>query len=221
MTQETTTNDKHPLLRYFVCTAGIILAFLGIVYGSFLPFTRSQRFIQALNALGGGQIKSFQDFQTTFDGVFNYYAPVGNEEVAKFLAGDVMQLVSQPGQPEAIARMVVQYIEPHMFKNDVRHLLSLGQMYYTLWKNYGKSSDYVTAEGYYLKALAIGPKLPPVLYSLLSIYAEAGQIAKVKAVAETILTYWPQDTSVQQALAAANVALASSTATSTSAQKHK
>lgn len=48
--------------------------------------------------------------------------------------------------------------------------------------------------------LSIGPKLPPVLYGLLSLYATKGDIANEKEVAETILKYWPQDTRVSDIL---------------------
>jgi len=48
-------------------------------------------------------------------------------------------------------------------------------------------------EDYYLKAYAIGPKLPPVLYGLADLYASNGDVAKFKPVAEAILANWPDD----------------------------
>jgi tetratricopeptide (TPR) repeat protein len=88
----------------------------------------------------------------------------------------------------------VEYIEPHMFKDNVRHLLSVGMMYENLWLRYGKKdADYAKAEGYYRAALAIGPKLPPVLYSLANLYNEKGDLTKGREIKAMILNLWPNE----------------------------
>lgn len=194
-------------ITYIGAVAGIVLAVLSIVYGAILPFKRSQAFIRAISSVSS--VHSYEEFRTLFDGVFNFYAPVGDEEIAKYLESDVAGLIADPNQPEALAHTLVAYIEPHIFKNDVRHLLAMGQMYATLWRRFGKPEDFATAENYYLEALKIGPKLPPALYSLISLYNDGGQLEKTKALAETILLYWPQDENIRVALTALNSILVS------------
>jgi tetratricopeptide (TPR) repeat protein len=118
--------------------------------------------------------------------------------VAKFLANDIMQFISQKNQPEAVSRILVNYIEPYMLQNDIRHLLASGQMYAILWGNYGKAEDFKKAEDYFNKAYRIGPNLPPVLYSMLNLYQMKGDVQKMKEIGGEILKYWPDEKNVAE-----------------------
>lgn len=187
------------LLRQFIILLLIISALLSIYFGAYLPFTKSQRYIAAIRAVSS--VKSVADFKKNFDAAINYYSPIGDEEVMKFLGNDILGIITGQDQPEAVSRELVEYVEPHMFKNDTRHLIALGQMYFTLWQKYGKKDvDYAKAEEYFLGAYSIGPKLPPVLYSLLDLYRLKGDGEKLKNIASEILTYWPDDESVKNVL---------------------
>ncbi len=181
-------------IKYVI--AGVVGAVLlaSIIWGSLLPFARSRRFIAALRAFP--QIQSIEQFTAIFDSVFNFYAPVGDEEIAKFLSNDITNVVAQNTVPEGPARMLTEYIDGHLFKDDVRHLLTSGQLYYFLWKRFAKEDDFKKAEEYFLKAESIGPELPPPLYALLSLYRDKGDRQSVVAVGEKILALWPNDAAV-------------------------
>ena len=183
------------LVKQFILVALIILAILSIIFGSYLALVKSQSFIVALGSIPS--IRTTEQFKTNFDKAFKFYSPIGDEEVAKFLVNNVLQFVSQQNQQEAVARMLVGYVEPYMFKNDVRHLLASAQMYQILWERYGHQEDFQTAENYFKSAYAIGPKLPPVLYGLLDFYGAKRDAQKVKEIGGIILGYWPDDTQVQ------------------------
>ncbi len=175
-----------------------MIVIVAIIYGSLLPIARSRRFIAGLRALGS--VQSLQQFQDTFDASFKFYAPVGDEEIAKFLSNDIMSAISQQDTPENVSRALLGYLEPYMFKNDVRHLLTTGQMYYILWRRFGKQEDFGKAEDYYLKVLEIGPKLPPPLYTLFQLYKDGGQKEKAKVIAKRILSLWPDDEQTKSTL---------------------
>ena len=53
------------------------------------------------------------------------------------------------------------------------------------------------AEQFYLKAKEAGPKLPPPLYMLLTLYQNGFETEKAKDIARYILSLWPDDQKVQ------------------------
>src|SRR3989344_4656571 len=175
----------------------IVFAFISVYFGAYLPFARGQAYITALRA--AQSIHSLNEFEALFDRPLDFYSPVGDEEVAKFLGMDILNTITQV-RPEELNRALVEYIEAHMLKNNVRHLIILGQMYSILWREYGHKEDYMKSEAYQRKALEIGPNLPPVLYGLLDIYQASGDNAKLKEIASEIVKYWPEDEGVQNVL---------------------
>ena len=98
---------------------GIFIA--GIYFGSYLPFVKSKSYIAALSS--GSAVKSFDDFKKVFGKPLDFYSPVGQEEVVKFLCNDILNMVSNPKQNEESMRVVINFIEPYLFQNNVRHLL--------------------------------------------------------------------------------------------------
>lgn len=187
-----------PIVKKIISVALIVLAILAIYLGSYLPLTKSRRFIGALRELPS--VRSVEGFMTAFDRPLTYASPVGQEEAVKFLSHDVLSIISQETQAELVRRALVAYVEPYLFQNNVRHLLVGGQMYQALWRYHGEEEDFGRAEEYYLKAFAIGPKLPPVLYNLLALYVERNDVMKAVEFAGLIASYWPDDARVQRLL---------------------
>jgi tetratricopeptide (TPR) repeat protein len=184
-------------LTLTISTAGIILAVLGLYFGAFLPLLKAQSFISADRRLAN--VKSVDGFKENFDISFNLYSPVGTEEISKFLGSNVMNIIAQ-GQPEDVSRELITYTEGHLFKDEVRHLLLLAQMYQMLWENYHQEADYQKAIDYLEKAHEIGPNLPPPLYKLLNLYLMHGDKENSKRIGALILANWPQDENVKAVL---------------------
>ncbi len=186
------------LIKQFILIALIILAILSIVFGSYLPLVKSRRFIAALSSVAS--VKTVQEFMVNFDKSFKFYSPIGDEEITKFLVNDVLQLISQPTQSEAVDRALVNYIEPYLFKNDLRHLMATGEMHRILWEKYGREEDFTKAEDYFNQAYKIGPNVPPVLYSMINLYLAKRDILKVKEIGGIVLQYWPDDENIRNLL---------------------
>jgi tetratricopeptide (TPR) repeat protein len=143
-------------------------------------------------------IKTVGEFTRALESVLTFTSPVGQEEVVKFSAGNILDILSQKGQPEEASRKIAEYIEPYLFKDDVRHLLTLAQIYAALWRNYGREEYFQKAESYYRQGLSISPKMPPLLYGLFGLYGAKGDAQKISEIGTKILTYWPNDASISR-----------------------
>jgi tetratricopeptide (TPR) repeat protein len=175
----------------------MVLAALGIYFGAILPLAKAQSYLDAQRRMEN--VHTMDDFRANFDVSFNLYSPVGDEEIAKFLAGDILNIVNQ-GQTEEVSRQLVSYIEEHLFMDDVRHLLMLGQMYQVLWQNFQKEEDYQKAISYLEKTHELGPNLPPPMYKLLNLYMLHNDKENAQRIGDLILANWPQDENVKAAL---------------------
>lgn len=180
-------------LKYVGVGLMIIALIAAMVYGAFLPFLKSQRYIRSINSLGS--VRSVQDFKVNYDYVFDFYSPVGQEEIAKFFGTDMIGFVRQNAS-DAVAHDLAAYADARMEKSNVRHLIILGQIYFRLWELYHHRVDYEKARDYYREALSIGPILPPVLYGLMDIYRIGGDVEGQKGIARKILAIWPDDADV-------------------------
>ena len=178
------------MIYRFVFITIIILSLCSLYLGALSPFVRGGAYIDATRSLSS--INTVSEFEDQFDRSLTFPSPIGKEEIVKFLGNDILSLVSRSDQSEAVARELTQFIEPHLFKNDVRHLLVGGQLHFVLWENYGgDKNDLIVAERYFEEALAIGPKLPPILFTAREFYRTSDQREKLDEVNATILRYWP------------------------------
>ncbi|MBI2278844.1 MAG: hypothetical protein HYU81_02170 [Candidatus Brennerbacteria bacterium] len=170
----------------------VILAALALIFGAYLPFIKARGYITSINTLAS--VNSLESFYAHFDRLLLHPSPVGQEEAVKYLGSDIANFISAEDQPEPVARAIVAYLEPYLFRNNVRHLLMGGQFYETLWRRFGQQeADLRSAEAYYLAARAIGPKLPPVLYSLYDLYGTSEQLEKRAEVRDAIIRLWPEE----------------------------
>ena len=188
------------MLKKTFISAFLFLSVLSVYFGSYLPFEKAQLYITALKQLTG--VRSVGEFKENFGRVFDFYSPVGQEEVAKYIGNDVLNTVYgvESSSAEIVAREVTSFAEPHMLKNDVRHLTLMGQWYYVMWGRFKNSNDLKRAEEYQLAAFEIGPKLPPVLYGLMDTYRAVGNKQKIQELGKYILSLWPDDAGTKKVL---------------------
>ena len=131
-------------LTYIIIVILAVAAVFSIIFGSYMPWRKAQAYINASRATPS--VHTVQQFEQVLDTVFNTYSPIGEEEVTKFSASEIMSIVSQKETSEEVSRALVTYIEPHLFKDNVRHLLTAAYMYNALWKRFGKPADAMKAE---------------------------------------------------------------------------
>lgn len=181
------------MIKKIFFTIFAIAVVISLYFTAYLPLAKSQRYIDSI--IGASSIQTLDDFYANYDRVLKFYSPTGQEEAIRFAANDMLQAVANDAQQENFDRAVVAYIEPYLYKDNVRHLLMAAQMHFTLWRKYGnQNQDFLAAEHYYTEALAIGPKLPPILYGLFDLYARVGEKEKTQLVGGRILELWDDQT---------------------------
>ncbi len=178
-------------LKSVLISVLIILALAGIYCGAYRPFVKAQLYVAVRGAAPAFQ--SFDEFVSYHDKMFDYYSPIGNRETVKFFIENMLNMIAQENQPEEVARVVVEYGESYIYENEVVHLLQMAYSYDTLWQRFGNKEYFEKAEFYYNQVYEIGPRLPHVLYGLLSLYQRGGNVDKTKEVGEKILELWPDD----------------------------
>jgi len=189
-------NSSFKLGVVSLCILFVLFLF---VFGSILPVLKSQAYIDA--AQGVNNVRSIEEFKTNFDKVFGFYSPVGGEESAKYLTSNILSVVnSQQDMSEGTTRELINYIEPKIYP-DTRHYIAMANLYTMTLTRFKRQGDYDAAVDYYKKAREMGPKLPPVLYGLLTLYSAVGDNENTIEVGNTILESWPQDTRVSDLLA--------------------
>jgi len=190
------------LLKQFIIVALIIIAVASVIFGAALPWFKARSYIDTLTMLQSGRITSVDQFERYFGGVLDYYSPIGQEEVVKFLSSDISSMMlgeaNETGKIGQVAPMLVDFISPYLFKNNVIHLIFGAEAYKTLWRFSGNENYFKKSEDYYFKLYAIGPKLPPVVYGIYDLYGLKGDKEKVKKFGSEILNYWPDDASVRK-----------------------
>ncbi|MAF80267.1 hypothetical protein CL629_04300 [bacterium] len=187
------------VLKNAIILAVIVLAILGVYFGSIRAFIKGKRYIEALGRRG--QIESTEEFRENWKYALDYRAPISDDEIIKFLSGDIVNMASAGEQPEEVMMSLISFIEEYIDQNDVLHILNIGRTYHFMWVNYEhKEEYYIKAEEYYEKVLEIGPKLPPALYGILDLYRVKGDAKNAKKYGEMAFELWPQDERLKEIL---------------------
>lgn len=186
------------MIKNIIVVIGIILAILGIIFGAFLPLAKAKSYIGAFSRLQS--VKTLEEFKRTFDAPLNFYSPVGQEEVVRFLANEILGKMIYAGQKEEISRELVLYIEPRVSSNNSKHLLILAMMYGRMFEIYGNGEYLEKAQENFQRMLVLNPKSPQALHSLFGIYLRKGEFGKAKEIGGIILQYWPEEENIKKIL---------------------
>lgn len=189
---------KPALIKQVIVFFLAILVLVFIYFGSYLPFVKAQKYIFFSQSLKN--VKTIEDFREKSENLLSFYSPVGQEETVRFFSRDIVSMIRNPNQQEQISRELVNLIEPRISEKNVRHLLTMAEIYSILWAKYNREEDFLKAESYSLKTIKIGPNLPPALYTLFDLYRFHGDKQKMQEIGETILKYWPENNGIKEAL---------------------
>lgn len=194
---------SEKIVKTIVVPLGIVLAFLSLIYGAFLPFRKSQFFIQAMRR--SSDATSVAGYMDMFNKALDFPSPVGQAESIKFLENQIGSIVAQK-PPQPIADALVTYAdsisradEPGTHgSNYAQEIVILGNIHATNFRNYKTQDDYDAALALFQQGLMLSPKRPQLLYGLLQLYTDAGEEEKIKETAKAILSVWPNDETVQK-----------------------
>jgi hypothetical protein len=188
----------------------IVAAIFGVaIYGSYLPMRKAQMFIATLQGLqtSAGQATSLQDLESKLSVPLDYPSPIGQEELVRNVANSVLSFIQQGGNPSSTAALIGylnSYYDPIL---DQGRGMSFGQDLYLegavneiAFAGTGDPTYLAAAEKWYKEGQALGPNRPQALYGLFDVYRAAGDETDTIAIGEKILTNWPSDTQIQQAM---------------------
>lgn len=191
-------------------TIAVILAALIVfvaVLGSYLPLRKSQMFIGVLNNLAVQPPTSIQDLETRAAAPLDYYAPIGQEELVRNTANNVLGFI-QHGTDATTTRDLVSFLNGYYdpILNSGKGM-SFGQDLYLegavnelAFVQTGDPTYLQAAIKYYSEGHALGPNRPQPLYGLFDVFRAMGDIKDAQAVGEAILANWPSDTRVVASL---------------------
>ena len=177
-----------------------VLVALGVYHGAYCPLIKAKLYMIKSRELGGNQYNSLNELKQNYDQVFDYPSPVGQEEAINYFVNDIMTLISQSEQSENASRLLVEYVESNVIKDNLLQELHLGHFYFRLWERFGDQEYFQKAEEYYTKVLKEAPHLPHALEALFKMYKKAGQTEKMKEIGGKILELWPSEEKVKQAI---------------------
>lgn len=189
--------------------AVIIAAFIVFVavFGSYLPMRKSQMFIATLQSFSANPPTSLQDLENRIATPLDYYAPIGQEELVRNTANNILGFVQQSTDTTTTAALISflnSYYYPILnsgrgmsFGQDVYLEGAVNEIAFAKTGNQGYLQD---ALKWYSLGHELGPNRPQPLYGLFDVYRAMGDVSGTEMIAQEILANWPDDTRVQASM---------------------
>jgi hypothetical protein len=186
----------------------ISILVLGVAaYGSYLPMRKAQIFIATLQGLQSSPVSSLNELQTRLAVPLDYPSPIGQEELVRNTANNILGFISQGADPTSTAVLVsflANYYDPIIARGKG---MSFGQDLYLMgaieemaFAHTGNPSYLLASQKYYEEGVELGPNRPQALYGLFDVYRAEGNMQSTTAIGEKILSNWPTDTSIAGSL---------------------
>ncbi|HDH31721.1 MAG TPA: hypothetical protein ENH26_03035 [Candidatus Wolfebacteria bacterium] len=181
-----------------------LLILTAMYYGSFLPFRKSQLYINAQIGLSRG-VSSLQEFNNLFEPALDFYSPVGQDEIVSGYLRVLISLLEQQSNKE-IVDILTKQAETRMAPIlEKEKGFGLSQNIYNLASIYAISAIRFNDDIYYEKGVEMfklglkhSPNRAMFLYGLLNLYQFKNNKKGIREVGEIILKYWPGDEQVKQ-----------------------
>lgn len=178
-----------------------------IYYGSYLPFKKSQSFIDVLRNMAN--MTSIEEIESSFSAVFAVPSPIGQEELVRHFANIALQTAQQSGRdnPELTKRLVA-YLEnaydPIIGRGRGmsfnQNLFLLGAINHVAFVQTQEKVYLDRAIELFEEGRSRSPHRPQFLYQLFDVYRLAGDQEKASEVGEKIIELWPNDTRIKSQL---------------------
>lgn len=169
-------------------------------YGSYLPMTKAQIYIGMLQGFQSQPPSSLEDLETRIAVPLDYPSPIGQEEIVRNTANNVLSLLQRGLDATSTAQLIDflnGYFDPIIARG---RGMSFGQDVYLegaineiAFAQTGQAKYLDQAKQYYELGEKLGPNRPQTLYGLFDIYRAMGDATNTKLIAEKILANWPSD----------------------------
>jgi hypothetical protein len=176
-------------------------------YGSYFPMRKAETFIATLQGLQSSPVSSLNELEARLSVALDYSSPIGQEELVRNTANNILGFVSQSNDATATAALVSflnGYYEPIIARGKGmsfgQDLYLLGAINETAYAHTGNPTYLLAAQRYYEEGTMLGPNRPQSLYGLFDVYRAEGNVASTTAIGERILSNWPTDSATAQGL---------------------
>ncbi len=190
--------------KLIIAIMSSLLILTAMYYGSYLPFRKSQLYINAQVGLSKG-IRSLQEFNDLFEPALNFYSPVGQDEIVSGYLRVLIGLLEKQSNKEVVDILIKQAearMAPILEKEKG---FGLSQNIYNLASIYAISAIRFNDDVYYEKGVEMfmlglihSPNRAMFLYGLFNLYQFKGDEKGLKEVGETILKYWPNSSQIRE-----------------------
>ncbi len=192
--------------KFIAAVFGAFVLTIG-VYGNYLPFAKSRAFIGTIRNLE--DVRSLAEFEDLIAvSLDRMPSPYGREELVRNVGGILLNTMRTSDDPlviEGLTRYLEELyrsiVEGGKTPSYVQYIFGLGQMNEIAFLKTGEAKYFEVAKRYYEWGLTLSPKRPQFLYGLFEIYRGKKDERGMRAVGEEILSYWPDDEAVKDALA--------------------
>ena len=195
--------------KQVIATIASLLILGAAGYGSYLPMRKAEMFIATLQSLQTSQASSLGELKARLAVPLDYPSPIGQEELIRNTANNILGFLSQGIDPTSTA-VLVSFLENYYapiiaqgegmsFGQDLYLMGAINEMAYA---HTGNPTYLAAAQRYYGEGVAFGPNRPQSLYGLFDVYRAEGNVQSTTAVGEKILSNWPADASIAGSLQA-------------------
>jgi hypothetical protein len=176
-------------------------------WGSYAPMRKAEIFISTLQNLQATPASSLQDLETRLAVPLDYSSPIGQEELVRNMANNILSFVQHSTDATTTAQLIGfmhHYYDPitdqgkgMSFSQD---LYLLGAIHETAFAQTHDPQYLLAAQKYFEKGVEIGPDRPQSLYGLFDVYRFEGNVASATAIGDKILSLWPTDQNIAPSL---------------------
>ncbi len=189
--------------------AGILTVFIlyTMYYGCYLPFRKSQLYIDtAINFKKEG-VRSFESLVNLFEPAFKFYSPVGQDEIISNYLSSMINLISQQSNPMVIEALVKEserradtFLKLGKGFNYSQSLYAMAMIYRVATLKLNDEFYYQKAIETFSKGIELSPTRSTFLYGLFDLYVAKKDLFKAKEIGRIVLEYWPADEEVKRIL---------------------
>jgi len=178
------------IIAWIVICAGV----LSFVYGAIKPYKKASAYVTAVKS----GATSVDGFVNAFKYALDYPSPVGQDELVRFISSDIMNVIAQGKNDEAVEQKLTDFIhiyadpkiERGVGMNYSQMVMMIGTMHTYKWKQYKKSEDFTLALNYFTQGYTINHDRPQFLIGLLDLYSGSGQKDKADKIQQHITELW-------------------------------
>ncbi|MFA5870350.1 MAG: hypothetical protein WC842_00440 [Candidatus Paceibacterota bacterium] len=181
-------------MKQIIAWIVICASALSFVYGAIKPYKKASAYVTAVKS----SKTSVDGYIQAFKYALEYPSPVGQDELIRFISSDIMNVIAEGKNDEAVEQKLTDFIhiyadpkiESGVGMNYSQMIMMFGTMHMYKWKQHQKTDDLIFARNYFVQGYTINHDRPQFLIGLLNLYNASGQNDKANEIKQHITDLW-------------------------------